>query len=145
MQIRQNTFESRHFQCPFDHEEKGKCLLKHGTYERYVHPHGNAKVAISRHLCKFTGKTLSVLPDNMLPYWPLPVSDLDEHFERRSAGEERSAAEPGRNHDNNCRCTWRDAANSPRPTGRASGSKRCQRLRQDTAGICPLPSPRQGQ
>ena len=88
MQIRQSTFDSNQFRCPFDHEETGNCLLKHGTYDRYISVHGPTTVAIPRFLCKFTGKTLSILPDAMLPYWPLPVSELDEHFQQRSAANE---------------------------------------------------------
>ena len=94
MQIRQSTFESNQFKCPFDHEESEDCVLKHGNYKRYANAHGDTMIAIPRLLCKFTGKTLSILPDEMLPYWPLSVSELDEHFERRSTTAEESEEQP---------------------------------------------------
>ncbi len=92
MQIRQSTFESGHFRCPFDHEEAGPCLLRHGAYQRYASSRGTDKISIPRLLCKFTGMTLSILPDTMLPYWSLPVPELDEHFQQQSTAPAESAA-----------------------------------------------------
>lgn len=100
MQIRQSTFESSQFKCPFHNEEAEDCLLKHGTYKRYANASGDTRVAISRRLCKFTGKTVSILPDEMLPYWPLSVPELDEHFERRSTIAEQESTEPPKTSSN---------------------------------------------
>ena len=92
MQIRLSIFESGHFRCPFGHEEGEPCLIKHGSYQRYASSRGIDKVSIPRLLCKFTGKTLSILPDVMLPYWSLPVPELDEHFQQLSTASAESPA-----------------------------------------------------
>lgn len=95
MQVRLSTFRSAQFRCPFNHDGAEDCLLKHGNYMRYVDAHSNSMVAIPRRLCKFTGKTLSILPDEMLPYWQLPVPQLEDHFQRQcSAAEEQSEQPP---------------------------------------------------
>ena len=64
MQIRRASFPVDTVQppCPFDHEDQ-RCLHRHGHYERYAQPEGSRKTRIQRFLCKFTGKTVSVLPD----------------------------------------------------------------------------------
>jgi len=87
MQIRRSSFPSTHIlpPCPFEHEPGDRpCLHGHGCYKRYASPEGNAKVKISRYLCKFNGKTISVLPDEFLPYRCVHVSRVEEDFDRRS-------------------------------------------------------------
>jgi hypothetical protein len=97
MQIRQSTFASSQFKCPFHGQNQDSdCLHRHGFYKRYANVHADTKVAIYRFLCKFTGKTLSILPDDMLPYWPLPVPELDDHFQRRSTAGDEDSEEPAR-------------------------------------------------
>ena len=83
MQIRRASFPAEALQppCPFAHEDQ-PCLQRHGHYERYAQPEGLGKTRIERFLCKFTGKTISVLPDTFLPYRSINVPDVQEHFER---------------------------------------------------------------
>lgn len=49
-------------------------LHRHGRYKRYTHPDDDRSVAIPRYLCPPCGRTCSVLPDSMLPYWPIDVA-----------------------------------------------------------------------
>jgi hypothetical protein len=85
MQIRQSTFQANQFKCPFDHDKSEGCLHKHGHYKRYANAHDDTKVTILRHLCRFTGKTISILPNEMLPYWPVSVTEVEDHFDQQSA------------------------------------------------------------
>lgn len=92
MQIRRSSFpfEASEPPCPFDHESK-PCLQRHGHDERYAQPEGSRKTRIQRFLCKFTGKTVSVLPDALLPYRSINVPDLQEHFDRLTASTQEQA------------------------------------------------------
>ena len=83
MQIRRTSFpvDAPQPPCPFDHEDL-PCLHRHGYYERYAQPEGSRKTRIQRFLCKFTGKTVSVLPEALLPYRSINVPDVQEHFDR---------------------------------------------------------------
>ena len=83
MQIRRASFPiyAPHPPCPFEHEDS-PCLQRHGHYERNTHPEGSGRTRIQRFFCKFTGKTLSVLPDTFLPYRSINVPDVQEHFDR---------------------------------------------------------------
>ena len=90
MQIRQSIFQSSQFKCPFGHEETEHCLHKNGNYKRYANAKGDSKVTIQRLLCKFTSRTISILPDGMLPYWAVPVTEVEDHFDQKSAQGEDS-------------------------------------------------------
>lgn len=83
MQIRRASFpsDSPRPPCPFDHEDQ-PCLQKHGHYERYSQPEGSSKTRIPRFLCKFAGKTVSVLADTFLPYRSIKVPVVQEHFDQ---------------------------------------------------------------
>src|SRR5690606_35752845 len=83
MQIRRASFPANlsQPQCPFDHEKR-PCLQKHGYYERYSQLDGCGKTRIQRFLCKFTGKTLSILPDQFLPYRLVNVALVQAHFDQ---------------------------------------------------------------
>lgn len=93
MQIRRSSFpvEAPHPPCPFDHEDQ-PCLHRHGHYERYAQPEGSGKTRIQRFLCKFTGKTVSVLPDTLLPYRSINVPDVQEHFDQLAASTPKQAS-----------------------------------------------------
>lgn len=41
-------------------------------------------VMVLRFLCKFTGRTISLLPDHLLPYRAVHVCEVQEDFDRRS-------------------------------------------------------------
>lgn len=82
MQIRQASIPADSLPpCPHCHGEQS-CLQKHGCYERYTHPDSADTTRIPRFLCKFTNKTVSVLPDGFLPYRSLPVPDVQAHFDQ---------------------------------------------------------------
>lgn len=85
MQIRRGSFpaDSPWPPCPFDHDDQ-PCLQSHGHYERYSQPEGSGKTRIRRLLCKFTGKTLSILPDDCLPYRSVNVPVVQAHFDQLS-------------------------------------------------------------
>lgn len=93
MQIRQSTCSSSSPQCPFDHEDHARCLDRHGYYERYADSCGDQKVRIQRFYCRLVGKTLSILPDHMLPYRALPVPSVEEHFDQQ-CGDDRAKRQP---------------------------------------------------
>ena len=93
MQIRQSIFQSNQFKCPFGHKETEHCLHKNGNYRRYANANGDSEVTIQRFLCKFTGRTISILPDSMLPYCAVPVTEVEDHFDQRSAhGEDTTSS-----------------------------------------------------
>ncbi len=87
MQIRHASFPAGSLPpCPFDHEpEVGGCLQNHGHYKRYAHPEGATTIRIPRLLCKLTGKTISILPDGMLPYRAISAGAVEDHFDRLSS------------------------------------------------------------
>jgi hypothetical protein len=83
MQIRRASFpaDSPRPPCPFDHEDQ-PCFQTLGHYERYSQPDGSGKTRIPRLLCKFTGKTVSILPDEFLPYRSVNVPVVQAHFDQ---------------------------------------------------------------
>ncbi len=83
MQIRQSSCTSAPPQCPFNHEEQTSCLHRHGHYERFADTHSGLRVRIQRFYCRFTGRTVSILPDKMLPYRALAVRSIQEHFDQQ--------------------------------------------------------------
>tara|TARA_R110002073_G_C9316427_1_gene568014 strand:- start:321 stop:839 length:519 start_codon:yes stop_codon:yes gene_type:complete len=93
MQIRRASFPAEALQppCPFAHEDQ-PCLHSHGHYERYAQPEGSGKTRIVRFLCKFTGKTISVLPDALLPYRSINVPDVQEHFDQLTSSNQEQAS-----------------------------------------------------
>lgn len=67
----------------------GHAVHAHGYYERYApsfDPSSTDKLKIPRWLCAPCGHTLSVLPDEVLPYLRIPVPTLQKHFDAQ-AGE----------------------------------------------------------
>lgn len=82
MQVRRSSFlpEASFPRCPFDHEKR-PCLQRHGFYERFSQAEGAAKTRIPRFLCVLTGRTLSVLPDDFLPFRAIGVPAVQRHFE----------------------------------------------------------------
>ena len=82
--------QSIQFKCPFDHYEIEPCWHKNGTYQRYANANGDSKVTSQRLLCKFTGRTISILPDGMLPYWAVSVTEIEDHFDQKNAQNEDS-------------------------------------------------------
>jgi hypothetical protein len=58
---------------------------RHGRYERYANANDSLKVGIARFLCIVCGRTLSVLPETMLPYRAVSVAQVERAFDARAA------------------------------------------------------------
>jgi hypothetical protein len=93
--------EVQFFQCGLEGKDRpeapseclqcgGKCRFhRHGSYERYGGVSGEERVKVMRFLCPRCGRTWSVIPSGMLPYWSLEVARLERHLDEESelAGE----------------------------------------------------------
>ena len=85
MQLRQSILKGSKVRCPSNRAHK---IHSHGSYERYRHSVGGKRIRIRRWLCVVCRRTLSVLPDFMLPYRACgvdPLEDwLDVHYHQRA-------------------------------------------------------------
>ena len=97
MQIRRASFPTNSSQppCPFEHEDL-PCLHQHGHYTRFSQPEGSGESRIPRFLCKFTGKTVSILPDQFLPYRPINLPVVQAHFDQLADATQDPDPEPCR-------------------------------------------------
>jgi hypothetical protein len=59
-------------------------MHRHGCYHRYDQPTGREKFPVQRFLCPQCGCTVSVLPENRVPYRPLPVKRLQSAFDAQA-------------------------------------------------------------
>jgi hypothetical protein len=76
MQIRQSSMKGDRPECPLDHRHT---VHKHGSYVRYCGLEGGTdddRWNIPRFLCVLCRWTISVLPDNQLPYRSIDVGRL---------------------------------------------------------------------
>ena len=83
MQLRRSSFAGDRPSCPVNpaHPVDG-----HGTYLRCANCNDNdQKEAIARYLCRPCGHTLSVLPDDFLPYRAASVSLVQAHFDAQAS------------------------------------------------------------
>ena len=83
MQLRRSPLDQSLPKCVFDHPETEQCLHRHGSYDRCDGASGNVTIMVLRFLCKFTGRTISLLPDRLLPYRAVHVSEVQADFDRR--------------------------------------------------------------
>ena len=81
MQIRESSFAGDRPPCPVDHTHP---MHVHDSYERFANCNDHTLVSICRFLCTICLRTISVLPDNMLPYRAVPVPLLEQDFDARS-------------------------------------------------------------
>ena len=81
MQVRQSSFTGDRPPCPVDPTHR---VDRHAHYERLANCNDNTLVSIWRFLCVICLRTLSVLPDDMLPYRAVPVPLLEQEFDARS-------------------------------------------------------------
>jgi hypothetical protein len=77
--------------CLLDKHHKIHC---HGSYKRYgncddIHP---VLLVILRFLCVCCGHTISVLPDEVLPYRAVPATQVETHFDAQANGTEEPSA-----------------------------------------------------
>ena len=86
MQIRFFHMTGDRPDCPID---PAHTIHRHGHYDRYgdCHcPEGvGALVRIFRFLCPPCGHTISVLPEDMLPYRPISAPKVQEHFDAKTS------------------------------------------------------------
>ena len=91
MQLRKSSLQGDRPVCPLDPHHK---IHRHDQYERY----GNCDdknpliVVIFRFLCVRCHRTLSVLPDDLLPYRAVPVPLVEKHFDAQANGTPKPAA-----------------------------------------------------
>lgn len=82
MQLRQSSVHGDRPKCCPHCRHTG--LHRHGSYKRHSKAEAltdEDQVAIQRYLCPPCGCTCSVLPDDMLPYSPVSVSQTQKHFD----------------------------------------------------------------
>ena len=88
MQLRLSLLTGDRPACPVDVKH---CMHHHGAYYRYANCDDLEKsVEVLRYRCCRCGRTISVLPDEMLPYRPLGTKLVEEHFDAQ-AGEQAEA------------------------------------------------------
>lgn len=78
MQLRQSQVSGDRPFCPVD---RSHTVHVHCSYSRFVECDEDQVEVIPRWLCLPCGHTISVLPDHMLPYRPVPVARLQAHFD----------------------------------------------------------------
>lgn len=80
MQIRQSSLIGDRPSCPVDKQHK---IHRHDSYERYgdLNDKTPLVVVILRFLCVRCGRTISVLPDDLMPYRAVPVPQVEKHFD----------------------------------------------------------------
>lgn len=59
--------------CPYCAADATRHWIRWGSYERYAGDPDDSsrRIAVPRYQCKFTGRTFSLLPDELLPYCSL--------------------------------------------------------------------------
>jgi transposase-like protein len=85
MQIRQSSFTGDRPPCP---QSPAHRVHGHGCYDRFANCNDHQRQGIPRFLCTRCGRTISVLPDQMLPYRAASVKLVQEHFD---AGADQTA------------------------------------------------------
>jgi hypothetical protein len=81
MQIRASSLIGNRPTCPLNPNHK---VHVHGPYERYADCDGQQKEDIPRYLCVPCGRTISVLPEQFLPYRPVAGSLVEKHFDAQA-------------------------------------------------------------
>lgn len=113
--------------CSGQVREGLKKVHKHGSYKRYRKPEGDKKVTIGVFRCVICGQYFSVLPDDMLPYRPIGVDKVEQHFDAQYAeGGEAECTEIEKG------CLERAVKSFAQHT-----PSLCSKLGQIVEGICP--------
>lgn len=81
MRIRASSFKGDRPTCPLNPDHK---VHVHGPYDRYANCNNEQKEDIPRFLCVPCGRTISVLPDRFLPYRPVSVPLVEQHFDAQA-------------------------------------------------------------
>jgi len=81
MQKRKSELKRDRPICPI---ESSHAIHGHGSYARHGDCDGDAKdLNIPRYLCAPCGHTISVLPDDVLPYRAVRTDQVEKHFQAR--------------------------------------------------------------
>lgn len=83
MQVRQSSLTGDRPLCPHDRDHR---VHAHSSYSRRTKPDGDETVSIKRWICVVCGGTISVLPDEMLPYRAVDTSTMMKWFDAILAG-----------------------------------------------------------
>ena len=84
MQTRKSLLVGDRPQCPVDSTHR---VDRHGKYARCADCQELTKSKwIPRFACRTCWRTISVLPDDMLPYRPIPVSKVQSSFDAKASG-----------------------------------------------------------
>ena len=83
MQIRQSSFTGDRPPCPFHPKHIGH---RHGSYKRWANCDDDVVQIILRFLCAICLRTMSVLPDDVLPYRPVSATLLERDLDARVNG-----------------------------------------------------------
>jgi len=84
VQIRFSDLTGDRPDCPVDPAHK---VHRHASYFRHGDCDGPQPLErILRFLCLICGRTISVLPDQLLPYWPISAPKVQEHFDAKISG-----------------------------------------------------------
>ena len=78
MQIRASSLHGDRPTCP---AEPNHIVHANGSYERYANCDDDRKINIPVFRCVPCGHTMSVLPDDCLPYRPVPVLLVEQYFD----------------------------------------------------------------
>ena len=81
IQIRENSFNGERPPCPSLCPNR---LHRHGFYERFKHPSGAELRSIPRFFCHRCGHTVSVIPEQALPYRPIEADRVQGHFDQKA-------------------------------------------------------------
>ncbi len=83
MQVRQSSLVGDRPLCPHDRDHR---VHSHGCYWRYAGADGQELVRIPRWFCVVCAGTISVLPDEMLPYCAVDADTVMKWFDAILAG-----------------------------------------------------------
>jgi hypothetical protein len=78
MQVRASSLYGRRPACPIDRAHR---VHSHGSYSRYAKADGSETERVPRWWCTAGCGTISVLPDNLLPYRPIGVGLVEGWFD----------------------------------------------------------------
>ena len=83
MQLREDSFHGKRPTCP---EHLKQRVYRHGFYVRFENCDNQRRLRIERFVCLRCGRTLSVLPQNRLPYVALNTALVESEFDARASG-----------------------------------------------------------
>jgi hypothetical protein len=81
MQIRASNLNGDRPTCPLD---ASHTVHAHGSYQRYANCDDERKIDIPVFLCLPCGRTISVVPDHVLPYRAVAAPLVEQHFDNQA-------------------------------------------------------------